>query len=143
MINSTPETSSTIESFVSFRNSDKNIYYSNLSVFEKSIDGTKLLLTYNVLNDYYDELMEAAATVELTDAEFNLYQYNPKRLSNYLYDSTEYYYIILFINQMASVKEFNKKKIKLIRPKALSNILSAIYSSEQSFLTTNQNLLKE
>lgn len=143
MISTSPETTSTIESFISFKNSDKNIYYSNLSIFEKSIDGEQLLLSYNVLNDYYDELMDSAVTVELTDAEFNIYQYNPKRLSLYLYDSTEYYYIILFINQMASVKEFNKKKIKLIRPKALSNILSAIYSSEQSFLISNQNLLKE
>ena len=87
--------------------------------------------------------MNAAVTVQLDDAEFNKYQYQPKLLSQYLYDSTEYYYIIVFLNQMASVKEFNKRKIKLIRPKDLSNILSAIYSSEESFITANQNLLKE
>lgn len=138
-----PETTSSIDDFIKCKNFDKNVYYSNLSIFEKSIDGDKLLLTYNVLNDYYDELMNAAVTVQLDDAEFNKYQYQPKLLSQYLYDSTEYYYIILFLNQMASVKEFNKRKIKLIRPKDLSNILSAIYSSEEPFITTNQNLLKE
>lgn len=143
MAATTPEKTYTIDQFISCKNTDKNIYYSNLSIFEKSIDGTQLLLSYNILNDYYDEIFDKAVTVELTDKEYNMYQYQPKKLAYKLYGSTEYYYILLFLNGMASVKEFNRKKIKLIRPSDLSSILSAIYTSEEDFLINNQNLLEE
>lgn len=140
----TPEITSTIEEFISCKNTDKNIYYSELSIFEKSIDGSQVLLSYNILNDYYDEIFDKAVTIELTDKEYNTYQYQPKRLAYDIYGSTEYYYIILFLNRMASIKEFNRKKIKLIRSSDLSRILSAIYTSEEDFVRNNQNnILKE
>lgn len=140
---STSELTSTLEGFSSFKDYDSNIYYSNLSIFEKSIDKNHVLLSYNVLNDYRDEISDFCVTVTLTDEEYNKYQYNPKKLSYSLYGSTEYYYIILFINSMASVKEFSRKKIKLLRPKDLSSILSSIYSSEETFISKNQELLND
>ena len=90
----TPETTSTIEEFISCKNTDKNIYYSELSIFEKSIDGSQVLLSYNILNDYYDEIFDKAVTIELTDKEYNTYQYQPKRLAYDIYGSTEYNIII-------------------------------------------------
>lgn len=140
---SKPELTSTFESFTAFKDYDSNIYYSNLSIFEKSIDGEHLLLSYNVLNDYRDEILDKTVTIELTNEEFTKYQFNPKLLAYELYGSTEYYYIILFVNSMASVKEFNRRKIKLLRPSDLSSLLSAIYSSEEEFLSKSQSLLKE
>lgn len=135
------ETTCTLESFIKYKDYDNNIYYSNLSIFEKSINGSNILLVHNVLNDYYDEILDRALTVKLTDKEFNKYKYNPKLLAYDLYGYCEYYYIILFLNQMTNIKEFNRQKIKLLRPSALSSILSSIYSSEESFITSNQDLL--
>lgn len=137
------ELTCTLEGFISYKDFDSNIYYSNLSIFEKSIDGNSVLLSYNVLNDYIDEIMEMTVTVTLTDEEYIKYQYNPKGLAYMLYGSTEYYYIILFVNSMASVKEFNKRKIKLLRPNDLSQILSSIYSSEESFISKARELIEE
>lgn len=137
------ESTCTLEGFINYKDIDSNIYYSNLSIFEKSIDGESLLLSYNVLNDYIDEIMDMTVTVTLTDEEYIKYQYNPKLLAYTLYGSTEYYYIILFVNSMASVKEFNKRKIKLLRPKDLSEVLSSIYSSEESFISKARELIEE
>lgn len=137
------ELTCTLEGFISYKDFDSNIYYSNLSIFEKSIDGNSVLLSYNVLNDYIDEIMDMTVTVTLTDEEYIKYQYNPKGLAYMLYGSTEYYYIILFVNSMASVKEFNKRKIKLLRPNDLSQILSCIYSSEESFISKARELIEE
>ena len=137
------ELTCTLEGFINYKDIDSNIYYSNLSIFEKSIDGESVLLSYNVLNDYIDEIMDMTVTVTLTDEEYIKYQYNPKLLAYALYGSTEYYYIILFVNSMASVKEFNKRKIKLLRPKDLSEILSSIYSSEESFISKARELIEE
>jgi hypothetical protein len=137
------ETTCTLESFIKYKDYDSNIYYSNLSIFEKAIDNSEILLVHNVLNDYQEEILEKSALVKLTDKEFNKYIYKPKLLAYDLYGFCEYYYIILFLNQMTNIKEFNKRKIRLLRPSTLSSILSSIYSSEEDFITTNQDLLNK
>lgn len=137
------ETTCTLENFIKYKNYDSNIYYSNLSIFEKAIDNSGILLVHNVLNDYQEEILEKSALVKLTDKEFNKYIYKPKLLAYDLYGFCEYYYIILFLNQMTNIKEFNKRRIRLLRPSILSSILSSIYSSEENFITTNQDLLNK
>ena len=100
-------TTSTLESFINYKNLDNNVYYKDLSIFEKSIDGKSVLLSYNILNDYRKEIFDFIIPITLTDEEFQKYQYQPKKLAYDLYGSTEYYYMILFINSMTNIKEFN------------------------------------
>ena len=123
-------TTSTLESFINYKNLDSNIYYKDLSIFEKSIDGKSVLLSYNILNDYRKEIFDFIIPITLTNEEFQKYQYQPKKLAYDLYGSTEYDYMILFINSMTNIKEFNRRRINLMRAKDMSNVLSAIYSSE-------------
>ena len=134
-------TTSTLESFINYKNLDSNIYYKDLSIFEKSIDGKSVLLSYNILNDYRKEIFDFIIPITLTDEEFQKYQYQPKKLAYDLYGSTEYYYMILFINSMTNVKEFNRRKINLMRAKDMSIILSAIYSSESEYIERTQKLI--
>ena len=91
-------TTSTLESFINYKNLDNNVYYKDLSIFEKSIDGKSVLLSYNILNDYRKEIFDFIIPITLTNEEFQKYQYQPKKLAYDLYGSTEYYYMILFIN---------------------------------------------
>ena len=60
-----------------------------------------------------------------------------------LYGSTEYYYMILFINSMTNIKEFNRRRINLMRAKDMSSVLSAIYSSESEYIERTQQLISE
>ena len=136
-------TTSTLESFINYKNLDNNVYYKDLSIFEKSIDGKSVLLSYNILNDYRKELFDFIIQITLTDAEFQKYQYQPKKLAYDLYGSTEYYYMILFINSMTNIKEFNRRRINLMRAKDMSNVLSAIYSSESEYIERTQQLISE
>ena len=136
-------TTSTLESFINYKNLDSNIYYKDLSIFEKSIDGKSVLLSYNILNDYRKEIFDFIIPITLTDEEFQKYQYQPKKLAYDLYGSTEYYYMILFINSMTNIKEFNRRKINLMRAKDMSIILSAIYSSESEYIERTQQLISE
>ena len=136
-------TTSTLESFINYKNLDNNVYYKDLSIFEKSIDGKSVLLSYNILNDYRKEIFDFIIPITLTDEEFQKYQYQPKKLAYDLYGSTEYYYMILFINSMTNVKEFNRRKINLMRAKDMSIILSAIYSSESEYIERTQQLITQ
>ena len=136
-------TTSTLESFINYKNLDSNVYYKDLSIFEKSIDGKSVLLSYNILNDYRKEIFDFIIPITLTDEEFQKYQYQPKKLAYDLYGSTEYYYMILFINSMTNIKEFNRRRINLMRAKDMSNVLSAIYSSESEYIERTQQLISQ
>ena len=136
-------TTSTLESFINYKNLDSNVYYKDLSIFEKSIDGKSVLLSYNILNDYRKEIFDFIIPITLTDEEFQKYQYQPKKLAYDLYGSTEYYYMILFINSMTNIKEFNRRRINLMRAKDMSNVLSAIYSSESEYIERTQQLITQ
>ena len=136
-------TTSTLESFINYKNLDSNVYYKDLSIFEKSIDGKSVLLTYNILNDYRKEIFDFVIPITLTNEEFQKYQYQPKKLAYDLYGSTEYYYMILFINSMTNIKEFNRRRINLMRAKDMSNVLSAIYSSESEYIERTQQLITQ
>ena len=136
-------TTSTLESFINYKNLDNNVYYKDLSIFEKSIDGKSVLLSYNILNDYRKEIFDFIIPITLTDEEFQKYQYQPKKLAYDLYGSTEYYYMILFINSMTNIKEFNRRRINLMRAKDMSSVLSAIYSSESEYIERTQQLITQ
>ena len=136
-------TTSTLESFINYKNLDNNVYYKDLAIFEKSIDGKSVLLSYNILNDYRKEIFDFVIPITLTNEEFQKYQYQPKKLAYDLYGSTEYYYMILFINSMTNIKEFNRRIINLMRAKDMSNVLSAIYSSESEYIERTQQLISE
>ena len=75
-----------------------------------------------------------AKSVELSDKEYYTYRYRPKLLADYLYGNGELYFIILWLNDMWNVKDFNSRKIKLISKSDLSETLSKINSSEKSFI---------
>ena len=136
-------TTSTLEEFINYKNLDGNVYYKDLSIFEKSIDGKSVLLSYNILNDYRKEIFDFIIPITLTNEEFQKYQYQPKKLAYDLYGSTEYYYMILFINSMTNIKEFNRRRINLMRAKDMSNVLSAIYSSESEYIERTQQLISQ
>ena len=136
-------TTSTLESFINYKNLDNNVYYKDLSIFEKSIDGKSVLLSYNILNDYRKEIYDIKKKKNITNEEFQKYQYQPKKLAYDLYGSTEYYYMILFINSMTNIKEFNRRRINLMRAKDMSNVLSAIYSSESEYIERTQQLISQ
>lgn len=136
-------TTSTLESFINYKNLDNNVYYKDLAIFEKSIDGKSVLLSYNILNDYRKEIFDFIIPITLTNEEFQKYQYQPKKLAYDLYGSTEYYYMILFINSMTNIKEFNRRRINLMRAKDMSSVLSAIYSSESEYIERTQQLITQ
>ncbi len=126
----------TIEQFIQ-SNSNTVISYEKLSLIEK-MDNI-YTITYNLLNDYKEELDDLAITINLTDEELIKYAYKPKLLAYDIYGSTELYFIILFINNICNVKEFNSKKIKMLSRDDLYNVLSAIYNAESDTIRKNRN----
>ena len=123
----------TLDQFADSKSSNDISYYS-MSLLEKDPENNIEYDVFNVVSDYINDLKKLASTVTLTDTEYYTYRFKPKLLAHYLYGNTELYFIILWLNDIWSVKDFNLKQIKLIKNSDLSDALSKINASEKSFI---------
>jgi hypothetical protein len=105
-----------------------------MSLLEKDPDNNIEYDVFNVVSDYINELKAMSSTVVLSENEYYTYRFKPKLLADYLYGNTELYFIILWLNDMWSVKDFDLREIKLIKNTELSDALSKINSAEKAFI---------
>lgn len=134
-----PEDTYTVEQFIR-ANSNVTINYEKLSLIEK-INDTQMV-SYNLLNDYKKEIDSVAVTVTLSDSDYLKYALKPKLLAYDIYGSVELHFIILFLNNICNIKEFNFRKIKMLRKDDLNEILSTIYNAESATIRKNRNKLE-
>lgn len=124
-----PQDTTTIEEFAE-SGSGITITYSNLS-FEDMVSNGTIVSVHNVISDYLDELRDASVSVSLTYEQQYMYMYKPKLLCYDMYGNPELYFILLLINDMADVKEFNKPVIKMLKKSDMSYLLTLIYNAEK------------
>lgn len=130
-----PEETYTIEQFIK-SDVDNNISYEVLCFLNKISDDNDKIITYNVLNDYLSEIMDLTVTVEFSDTEYLKYRFKPKLLANNVYGDSELFYIILYLNNIYNVKDFDFRKVKLLKKDTLEFVLSSIYNTEQQYIDT-------
>lgn len=129
----------TIEQFINSK-PDIEISYEFLSLYEKI--NNKGFITYNVINDYYNDIKEKALTILLSDELYYKYKFNPERLCREIYGSADLSFIILAINGMASPTEFVKKKIKLLRKSEFETLITEIINAEKQTKLVNNEKIK-
>lgn len=138
-ISNLPERTATVEDFIDMGDTD-DITYANFSILVKCV-GENSIVQYaqdNIIYDYLPELNERTVTLTMTDNEFIKYRYKPKLLAYDLYGSTEVYFVIMALNGMCNIKDFNKKKLKLLYKSDLIELLNEIYSAESSYIMYNR-----
>ena len=134
----------TVEDFIELGKDIDDIQYYKFTILAKaSSDVTNPILyaEHNVIYDYEEEFKKLALNVEMTDTEFNKYKYKPKLLAYDLYGSTEFFFVILFLNGMYSIKDFNKRNLKLIRKSTMAELLTAIYNAERNYISSNRSAI--
>lgn len=100
--------------------------------YQEQNGGIKYIVK-NVLNDYLYELKKLSVNIQLTNDELVKYNYKPKLLSADIYGMTDFFYIILLINGICSVKDFHDiNPIKLIPSDTLGDYLSSITTNEST-----------
>lgn len=134
---SLPQDTYTIEGFVK-SGSSILISYDKLAFSNTLTNGTKVCIQ-NVLNDYMYELKGNSVWIKLSDEEFKKYKYSPKLLSYDIYGNAELYFIILLINDIADVKEFDKQTLRMVPVSILNQLLTSILNAEQTSLNNYNN----
>ena len=128
----TPEMSHTISELIENGN-NSTLTYDKFCIYEKLND--ELYVPFkNILNDYLDDLKGLSLVVELSNSEYNKYLYKPRLLAYDIYGSTDLYYVILAINNIFNEKQFNLRKLRMLKKDVLVEALSQIYNSEKGFI---------
>lgn len=86
---------------------------------------------YSIIDKYMDDLEHLIQEIELTDSELIKYRFQPKKLCVDLYDNIDLAPLILKINNMTSLLEFDRRKLRLFRTSIIS------YLNEIIVLETN------
>lgn len=123
-----PANTTTIAEFIR-SGSTVSLDYDRFSFLE-TMENETVVSVLNVINDYIEELRNAAVLVHLDDAEYRKYVYKPKLLCYDIYGNPELYFVILLMNDMADVKEFNKRNVYMLTKDNMSMITSYIFNSE-------------
>lgn len=134
------KTISSIQEFIKYKPT-LSTEYSNMSFIEER-ERIQFSVNNIVTDDYYPELKELCVKVYLSDEDIMKYKYRAKMLAYDVYDNTELYYIILRVNDLYNVKDFNlSKKFLYLPPKAkLKQFLSDVYNFEKkNILMFNSN----
>lgn len=95
-----------------------------------------------VTDDYYPELKAKCVRVHLSDDDIMKYKYRPKMLAYDIYDNTELYYVILRVNDLYNVKDFNLSKNYIYLPskKVLKEFLADVHNFDiRNIRTFNSN----
>ena len=103
--------------------------YPKFSFLEKCTNGT-IVSIHNVIWDYIDELKEISVIVKLSDTEMQRYKYRPKLLCHDIYGSTEIYFVLMALNNIADVTEFDNRNVRMLRKDHMELFISRIYNAE-------------
>lgn len=137
---SEPTTTYTLNQFINLKSID-TITYANFAVLNRSIDHPELVYAIdNLIYTYMDEFKDYRKICTLTLEQKIQYAYKPKLLAYDVYGSTETYFIILALNGICNVKDFDldEQKLYLLLPSDMNKLMAQIYNAEQEFRKLNR-----
>lgn len=137
---SNPKESHTIQEFIVAGKQNRDyLGYDRLAYLE-TINGIEYLVK-NIIDEYQDELNELSKTIKLSEWAVTEFQYNPKKLSNRLYKTTRLWHMILRLNGLANVHDFDLEshKLVLIEPIDMTDFMSKIFNTENIPLQIYKN----
>lgn len=113
---------------------DNSLILDNITTFTR-MHGKNIPNSNIMLNKYRTVLLNYTYRYTIPDEEFSKYIYRPKRLSNALYGTPDLWHMLIWINNMMSISDFNRKDIVVFEPSVLM-ALEKILHLERDNLTS-------
>lgn len=135
-----PAESYTIEQFIDLQVKD-DITYQNFSILQSSIDEPNTFYAIdNVIHRYIEDIKDQIKIVTVDDNYKLKYMYKPKVLSYDIYGATEMYFILMALNGIYNVKDFDLKdyKFKALDRDTMFSFASKVYNAEEETLLINR-----
>lgn len=136
-----PATTYTVDQMIALKNSD-SITYKNYSILQKSLKDDNLIYSIdNVIYDYMDVINQYKKLVGFSDMEVVKYKYKPKLFAYDIYGSTECYFVIMAVNGICNVKEFEliDHTAWALAPDDMYSIMNLIGRAEKNRIDINRS----
>ncbi len=98
---------------------------------------------YNLYEKYYELLLEDVTTVVLTEQEYLKYKYQPRLLAKDLYGNPDIYYLLLRLNYVYSVINFDFREIRVFKPSIISLLNEIIVMESEDYIDNEMSVLKK
>jgi hypothetical protein len=114
--------------------------YGHLHLKSKIDKSNAIVNTEFIPLKYLDILKKDARTVTLSDEDYINYKYQPKKYCYDKYGTVELWVILLRLNNMTSIMDFNKKTFK-VPPSNTYRILNEILILERDNILKNEETI--
>lgn len=100
--------------------------------------GDKVVVIMNAIFErYYNLMLDYAVDIELTNEDYFKYRFKPRVMSTDLYGTPELHFLLLRLNNMVSVTQFDVKELKVFSPDIV-NVLNEISIHEYDNYVDNE-----
>ena len=106
--------------------------HTNVVVNDYTTGDSIIIPFMNIIDKYKDNLTDIIIEVELTDIDQRDYMFQPKKLSEYLYGTTELWFELLRLNHAPSISDFKPgNTIKVYDPDRFKEYINEILILEE------------
>ena len=98
---------------------------------------------YNLYEKYYELLLEQSTVVVLSDEEYRKYRFQPKLLALDLYGNKDIYYLLLRINHIYSVINFDFKELRVFKPSIVKLLNEIMVMESEDYIDNEMSVLKK
>ena len=105
--------------------------------------GEKIVVNmYNLYEKYYELLLDHTARVVLSEQEQMRYRFNPRLLSKDLYGTIELHYMLLRLNHVYSVINFDFTEVTVFKPSVITLLNEIMVIESENFIENEVSIIK-
>lgn len=106
--------------------------------------GEKFIVNmFNLYEKYYEILLDHVVIATLTEAEYRRYRFQPKLLSFDLYGTKELHYMLLRLNHVYSVINFDFTEVRVFKPTVLNLLNEIMVVEAEEYIENEVSILKK
>lgn len=106
-------------------------------VFKNTKNENIVVIMNAIFERYYNLMLDHSVLVTLTDDDYFKYRFKPRVMSTDLYGTPELHFLLLRLNHMVSVTQFDVKELRVFSPDIV-NILNEITIHEYDNYVDNE-----
>lgn len=113
------------------------------SVMTNSANEKYVVNIANIFEKYYEILLDNTVIVVLTDEEYLKYRFKPKVLSYDLYGTKELHYMLLRLNYVYSVINFDFKELRVFNTNILNLLNEIMILENENYIENDLDVIRE
>lgn len=97
---------------------------------------------FNLFEKYYELLLDNTVIATLSEEEYKKYRFNPRLLSQDLYGTRELHFMLLRLNYVYSVTEFDFTEVRVFKSNITSLLNEIMVLESENYIDNEVSIIK-